>query len=188
MRLARCFAPLSLLCGVLLPGCLPYTKIGSIDTRVVDDSTGEPIPEPRVLQLVHDLHDFDWNVARIRESRGSLAGVIVLAGESGITPCLPAPELMPNPDHFIVVWAPGYSPAMFSQFYGADELQRLKPAPDSEVAARLCAIPWDTHPHILKEVEPLVDGATLRLRKCTNCGPGNWELCSGRQPRKPLCE
>jgi hypothetical protein len=87
-----------------------------LDVTVVDAESGAPIPGATTLYFVCDIHDFDFSAARFERRTSNEKGKVKIHGHRKWGVWFPAPGGLPVPNHFIAIWAPGYSAFVFSQY------------------------------------------------------------------------
>ena len=137
----------------------------SMDVTVIDAQSAVLIPHATVIYFVCDVHDFECRHATLVRTDSSAQGHLRLDGRREWGVWLPAPGGLPVPNHFIAIWAPGYSAFIFAQYGDTIEsLRRRAPRPD--LLEALESIPVDrssSDPSLDPRQE--LQGGRIRLRK-----------------------
>src|SRR5688500_17007192 len=87
-----------------------------LHVTVVDAQTGRPIPNATVIHMACDVHDSRCERARLVRTSSSEKGTVRISGRREWGPWGPAPGALPVPNHFIAIWADGYSAYVFAQY------------------------------------------------------------------------
>ena len=152
---------------VFLQGCFvaPLRVAETLDVTVVDAQTALPIPHVTVVYLVCDIHDIQCRHAILVRTSSSERGDLKVGGRREWGPWFPAPGGLPIPNHFIAIWAPGYSAFVFGQYDRTVESKK-ELVERQDVLDALDSIPNDR-----SSSDPLLNprrelhGGKIRLRK-----------------------
>ena len=163
----RIFAAVTLLFAC--QGCLiaPLPVASPLRVRIVDAGANLPIAGATVIYFVCDIHDFECKHAILVQTASTNTGAVTIHRRWRWGLWIPAPGGLPVPNHFIAIWAPGYSAFVFSEY--GDTVERvieritvIRP----DIAEELKSLPAER-----SSVDPsrtaykqLVDG-TIRLQK-----------------------
>ena len=99
-------------------GCFvaPLRVADNLDVTVVDAQSSLPIPQATLVYLVCDVHDIECRHAILARASSSEGGRLRVCGRREWGPWVPAPGGLPVPNHFVAIWAPGYSAFVFGQY------------------------------------------------------------------------
>src|SRR5438876_4471902 len=99
-------------------GCIiaPLRVAETLDVKVVDAQNGALIQGAKVIYFVCDIHDFQCKHATIVRTTSNESGDLKIEGHRKWGVWIPAPGGLPVPNHFIAIWAPGYSAFVFGQY------------------------------------------------------------------------
>ena len=165
MNQIRMFLTLVLLLS--FQGCIiaPLRVAETLDVKVVDAQNGALIQGAKVIYFVCDIHDFQCKHATIVRTTSNESGDLKIEGHRKRGVWIPAPGGLPVPNHFIAIWAPGYSAFVFGQY--GDTVESIKTRvrrPD--VLEAFDSIPSDRSP-IDRSFNPQQEfsGGKIRLRK-----------------------
>lgn len=153
----------------ILGGCViaPMSVMEPLKITVADATTDAPIANASIVYIVCDVHDSACTRAKLVRAASTPSGHIDIEGQRTWGVWFPAPGGLPAPNHFIAIWAPGYSPFLFSQY--EDTVEKLKWRYETkrpDILEALNAIPIDalsSNP-TLDPVRQLSSGK-IRLRK-----------------------
>jgi hypothetical protein len=125
-------------------GCIvaPLPVSAPVDALIVDADDDRPIAGAAVVHFVCDVHDFHCHHGRLVRTESSADGRVRIPRRWRWGLWIAAPGGLPVPNHFVAIWAPGYSPFVFSQYEDPLEhaIERIGVSrPD--VAAELKALP-----------------------------------------------
>jgi hypothetical protein len=148
-------------------GCViaPLRVAEPLEVIVTDAQSGTPIAEATVIYLVCDVHDFGCKHAKLVRATSALNGEVKIDGQRKWGVWVPAPGGLPAPNHFIAIWAPGYSAFVFSQY--GDNVESLKKGTKrADLLDALNSVPSDqaSSDPSLNSKEELI-GGKIRLRK-----------------------
>ena len=150
-------------------GCIvaPLPVSASLDVSIIDADSGAPISGATVVYFVCDVHDFRCDHGRLVRTTASSSGKVKIPRRWQWGLWIAAPGGLPVPNHFIAIWAPGYSPFMFSQY--DDPLERVIArigATRPDVAEELKALPA-TNSSSDRSLNPPreLTGGKIRLRR-----------------------
>ena len=166
MRNARPFVLLGI--ALVCQGCIvaPLPISAPLDITIVDASSGLPIPGAVVVHYVCDVHEFSCRNARLVRTTSSAGGRVEIPRRWRWGLWIAAPGGLPVPNHFIAVWAPGYSPFMFSQYDDPLErvIERIRATrPDVAEELKTLPAPSSSDPSLNPPGE--FRGGRLRLRR-----------------------
>ena len=176
--------PVALACVLLLSGCISRLQIAApLDVTVVDADDGAPIPGAEAIYLVCDVHDFDCDHAILEQPTTDESGAVKISGRRQWGVWFPAPGGLPVPNHFIAIWARGYSAFVFSQYDDTLESMRKK-VRRQDVSDALESIPSDqsSSDPSLNPREQLT-GGKIRLRKSASFAASSGALSYPASPR-----
>ena len=160
----RIIAGLALLS--LLASCVIYPAriVMSLNTRVVDAESGNPIEGARVLRIVCDVHDSRCIHGRIDQGETDSGGIIKMSGDRKWGLWVAAPGGLPVPNHQIAIWKEGYYAFVFSQ-YG--RIDRLKDFTDREdIIEAIRKIPPDRKEcSASDDPDKMFSGGKIKLQK-----------------------
>ena len=152
---------------LLVSGCIvvPLRVMEPFEVTVTDSETVTPISNATIVYLACDVHDFRCRHADLVRGTSSATGIVKIDGRRKWGIWIPAPGGLPAPNHFIAIWAPGYSAFVFAQ-YGDTVESRKRGIDRADILEALNAIPADqtSSDSSLNPREELV-GGTIRLRK-----------------------
>ena len=155
--------------GLLLSvqGCFvaPLRVAETLDVTVVDAENGAPIRDATAVYFVCDIHDFQCRHATLLRTTSNARGDLKIRGRREWGVWFPAPGGLPVPNHFIAIWAPGYSAFVFGQYRDTVESIRHR-VPRQDVLEALDSIPSDrssSDPSLNPKEE--LRGGKIRLRK-----------------------
>jgi hypothetical protein len=112
--------------AILVCGCVvaPLSVMEPLRVTVSDAMTDAPISNASVVYIVCDIHNFDCANAKLVRAVSAADGRVDIEGQRKWGVWIPAPGGLPVPNHFVAIWAPGYSAFLFSQY--GDTLEDLK--------------------------------------------------------------
>jgi hypothetical protein len=151
---------------LLASGCFfPLRVMHSLELTVVDAQSAAPIPNASVVYLACDVHDSRCEYAGLVRTTSSAKGAVSIGARREWGPWGPAPGALPVPNHFIAIWAPGYSAFVFAQ-YGDTVESRRRYVERTDILEALDAIPRD-HASSDPSLNPRreLGGGKIRLRK-----------------------
>src|SRR5262245_22767438 len=148
-------------------GCFvaPLRVANTLDVTIVDAQNSTPIPDATAVYFVCDIHDFQCRHATLVRAASNAHGNLKIRGRREWGVWFPAPGGLPVPNHFIAIWAPGYSAFVFGQYRDTvDSIRRHVPRQD--LLEALDSIPSDqsSSDPSLNPKEQL-HGGKIRLRK-----------------------
>jgi hypothetical protein len=149
-------------------GCIvaPLQVAAALDVSIIDADSGAPIGGANVVYFVCDIHDFACDRGRLVRTTASSSGKVKIPGQRQWGLWIAAPGGLPVPNHFIAIWAPGYSPFVFSQY--DDSLERVITrigATRPDVAEELKAFPANLSSDPTLNSRRQLNGGKIRLRK-----------------------
>ena len=150
-----------------LSGCIiaPLRVAAPLDVTVVDAQDRTPIANAVVVYLVCDIHDFGCDHARLVSATSSDKGEVKIDGQRKWGFWVIVPGGVPVPNHFIAIWAPGYSAYVFAQYGDSVDSARRR-VRRSDIRAALSSIPKDTSSSdALLNAEQELNGGSIRLLK-----------------------
>lgn len=156
----------------LLAGCccFPARVAMPLRTTVLDSETGAPIAGAHVVRFVGDVHDRQCQRSTIEQLETDESGLVAAPGRRKWGLWVPAPGLLPVPNHQIAVWKEGYYVWTYSQYGHLDDLLTWRRPDDrKDIIEVLSRIPPQR-----KEMDPTLDpnkvlnGGTIRLQKLKN--------------------
>lgn len=127
-----------------LGGCLiwPLKVAEVLDVEVIDATSGTPVPYAEVVYVACDVHDFSCRKAKLVRTKANDKGQIDIDSTRRWGVWIPAPGGLPVPNHLIAIWAPGYSPFVFSQ-YEDTIASRISSTKREDIIRALQEIPSD---------------------------------------------
>jgi len=148
-------------------GCIiaPLRVAETLDVKVVDAQNGAPIQGAKAIYFVCDIHDFECKHATIVRTVSNESGDLKIEGRRKWGVWIPAPGGLPVPNHFIAIWALGYSAFVFGQY--GDTVESIKRTVQrQDVIEAFDSIPSDqlSSDPSLNPKEELI-GGKIRLRK-----------------------
>jgi hypothetical protein len=150
-----------------LHGCIvaPLRVAETLDVTVVDADNGAPIPGAMVIYFVCDIHDFRCEHAALKQTTANERGAVKIEGRRQWGVWIPGPGGLPVPNHFIAIWARGYSAFVFGEYGDTVESIKTK-VPRHDVFDALDSIPSDrlSSDPSLNPKEELI-GGRIRLRR-----------------------
>ena len=150
-----------------LSGCIiaPLRVAAPLDVTVVDAEDHTPIVNAVVVYLVCDIHDFGCDHGRLVSGTSSEKGHVKIDGQRKWGLWVIVPGGVPIPNHFIAIWAPGYSAYVFAQYGGSVDSIKQRVS-RSDIRAALRSIPKDTSSSdALLNAEQELNGGSIRLLK-----------------------
>jgi hypothetical protein len=148
-------------------GCLiaPLPVAAPLRVTVIDAQDQTPIANAMVLYLACDIHDFGCEHAKLVSTTSSQKGQVKIDGERKWGFWVLAPGGVPVPNHFIAIWAPGYSAFVFGQ-YGDTVESKKRRVRRSDIREALRSIPKDTSSsdELLNSSKELSGGSIRLLR------------------------
>jgi hypothetical protein len=162
VKTARLAAAGSLL--LALSACLfPWQFLAPVSFTVVDAATGAPIPGAKVLVLACDVHDYVCRDAQLARAVSAPDGAVEVPGRRQWAIIVPVPGNIPVLNHFVAVWAPGYSAYTYGQ-YGDSLAGRTRNITRQDILEAFAEIPHDQRSNPLNRSSEL-EGGTIRLQK-----------------------
>jgi hypothetical protein len=136
-----------------------------LDLTVIDADTMRPIENAKVVYVACDVHDSRCEHAGLVRTSSSKTGAVKIPGRREWGPWGPAPGALPVPNHFIAIWADGYSAYAYGQ-YGDTVESRKRGITRTDILDALNTIPNDrsSSDASLNPTREL-DGGKVRLRK-----------------------
>jgi hypothetical protein len=156
----------SLLLVLASSGCfLPWRVAEPVKFTVIDAKTEAPIPNAKVVYLACDVHDSSCQHAHLVRSTSSANGAVKIDGHREWAFLVPVPGNIPVPNHFVAIWAPGYSAFAYGQ-YGDSVASRKRAIARKDILDALNEIP-DDHASSAPSLNPSreLEGGTIRLRR-----------------------